>query len=81
MQEYNSCFKQKICFRCKKEEMQWANNPCQHLLWCNVCKRETIEAAAGSEHLCVICDKKVEDIVLISNPEEFPPLSPSDTLQ
>ncbi|KAK9194804.1 hypothetical protein WN944_005511 [Citrus x changshan-huyou] len=78
--EYNSCFKQKICFRCKKEEMQWANNPCQHLLWCNVCKRETIEAAAGSEHLCVICDKKVEDIMLISNPEEFPPLSPSDTL-
>ncbi|KAL5739040.1 hypothetical protein ACOSP7_027966 [Xanthoceras sorbifolium] len=94
--KYKANIKRGKCLGCNQREMLWANLPCQHLLWCSVCKLEATKAADSYEHKCVVCDMKVDNFNLISpkryypplyqalpNVEEFPPLYPSQiqTLQ
>ncbi|KAL9684568.1 hypothetical protein QQ045_022009 [Rhodiola kirilowii] len=44
--------------------MSWANYPCCHLIWCDDCRKHLVEAAASSEHKCVvICNAKVEKML------------------
>ncbi|PIA25957.1 hypothetical protein AQUCO_10200019v1 [Aquilegia coerulea] len=59
-QEYsNKCLQRSKCFRCKNNEMRWANYPCGHVLWCNDCLY-WIYGEGPRSNTCVICNAKVE---------------------
>ncbi|CAO2816288.1 unnamed protein product [Amaranthus hypochondriacus] len=65
--DYATKLQQGICFACEKQQLLWANYPCQHMLWCGDCKLVAMKIAAvgTSTHKCVICDEVVERINLI----------------
>ncbi|KAF5199827.1 serine/threonine-protein phosphatase 6 regulatory ankyrin repeat subunit [Thalictrum thalictroides] len=55
----NKCLHRSKCFRCKNNEMRWANYPCGHVLWCNDCLY-WIYGEGPRSNTCVICNAKVE---------------------
>ncbi|KAK2659511.1 hypothetical protein Ddye_006044 [Dipteronia dyeriana] len=51
--------------RCRegRHGMVWANVPCQHMVWCDSCKNEAVEAIGSIHgHTCQICGRNVEGI-------------------
>ncbi|XP_050226511.1 uncharacterized protein LOC126676363 [Mercurialis annua] len=68
---YKASIVQGRCFGCNQRRVLWANIPCQHLLWCGNCKLEVALAARSSEHKCVVCDIKVQNIDVASLHEYY----------